>query len=107
MAAAEKELEPWRARLKAEIDAKGLNYVALSRAVGKHDAYVSRTLQKNSEPSVNTILTIIEAAGLDPAAIFMPRTPSDKAQKVLDAAAELDEDEARLVARLLDGAKSQ
>ncbi|SPJ30975.1 hypothetical protein TRM7615_04512 [Falsiruegeria mediterranea M17] len=102
MAAEEKALEPWRVRLKAEIDARGISYTKLSKDIGGHDAYVSRTLQGKTEPSMNTVLMIMEAAGIDPAAIFMPKTPSEKAQKVLDAAAELDDEEAQLVVRLLD-----
>lgn len=98
--------ERWRQRLRQALDIRGLDYGEISEAAGNNAEYVSKVLNGRFNPTVVRIMRICEAANIDMAYLFSEETDSVD-RSVLSKAAELTEDDAKLVSRLINSARSR
>lgn len=100
------DLEPWLIRLREVIDSSRIPYKKVSIGAECSPDYVSKVLNGKINPTVDRLLRVISYVGGDPAYVFSGRPVNDRTRRVLDAAAELTENEALLAARLIESARS-
>lgn len=99
------EVEPWRQRLREALDIRRLDYCEVSEAAGNNAEYVSKVLNGRFNPTVIRIMKICEVANIDMAYLFSEE-PDSIDRKVLSRAVDLTEDDAKLVNRLINSARS-
>lgn len=99
-------VELWRQRLRQALDIRGLDYDEVSEAAGNNPEYVSKVLNGRFNPTVARIIRICEVANIDMAYLFSDEPNADD-RSVLDKAADLSEDDAKLVNRLISSARAR
>ena len=99
-------IELWRQRLRQALDIRGLDYDEVSEAAGNNPEYVSKVLNGRFNPTVARIIRICEVANIDMAYLFSDEPNADD-RSVLDKAADLTEDDAKLVNRLISSARAR
>ncbi|UWQ93015.1 helix-turn-helix domain-containing protein [Rhodobacteraceae bacterium M382] len=97
--------ELWRKRLRQAIDDRGLGYKELSSSAGFNKEYVSKMLNGRINPTVDKILRICEVAGIEPSFLFLRDVGGQGIRETVKDAANLTEQDASLVARLIDSAR--
>ncbi|MFY0310045.1 helix-turn-helix domain-containing protein [Leisingera sp. D0M16] len=103
---ADSGIELWRQRLRQALDIRGLDYDEVSEAAGNNPEYVSKVLNGRFNPTVARIIRICEVANIDMAYLFSDEPDADD-RSVLDKAADLTEDDAKLVSRLISSARAR
>ncbi|MDE4175772.1 helix-turn-helix transcriptional regulator [Phaeobacter sp. PT47_59] len=96
----------WRKRLRQALDDRGLDYDEVSAAAGYNAEYVSKVLNGRFNPTVARVLRICEVAKIDMAYLFSG-DPSADERSILEKAADLPEEDAQLVTRLIDSARAR
>ncbi|KIC35751.1 helix-turn-helix domain-containing protein [Leisingera sp. ANG-M7] len=105
MAGDDGKLELWRQRLREALDIRRLDYGEVSEAAGNNVEYVSKVLNGRFNPTVIRIMRICEVANIDMAFLFTDE-PHSVDRSVLSRAVDLTEDDAKLVSRLINSARS-
>lgn len=100
------EIELWRQRLREALDIRNLDYSEVSEAAGSNAEYISKVLNGRFTPTVSRIMRICEAANIDMAYLFS-EDPNSFDRNVLNKAVDLTENDARLVSRLINSARSR
>lgn len=102
---AARKAEPWRLKLKEAIDERRWDYKHLSEKAGFNDAYISKMLNGRINPTVDKIMKICEVAEISMASIFAESEKEANVDKVATKTINLTDEEAVLVARLLESVK--
>lgn len=92
--------------MRQALDIRGLDYCEVSEAAGNNAEYVSKVLNGRFNPTVVRIMRICEVAGIDMAHLFSEE-PDFVDRGVLNKASDLLEDDAKLVSRLINSARTR
>ncbi|AHD01169.1 helix-turn-helix domain-containing protein [Leisingera methylohalidivorans] len=97
-------VEVWRKRLRQALDDRNLDYDKVSLESDSGAEYVSRVLSGRFNPTVGKLMKICEVANIDMAWLFSD-DPSSESRSVVEKAADLSENDAELVSRLIKSAR--
>lgn len=100
------DAEQWRVRLRQALDDRGLDYDEVSTAADCNPEYVSKMLAGRFNPTVARLMKICEAGNIDMAYLFSEE-PNSEDRDVIERTADLSEQDAKLVGRLIKSARSK
>lgn len=100
------DAEQWRKRLRQALDDRGLDYDEVSVAADCNAEYVSKMLAGRFNPTVARLMKICEAANIDMAYLFSEE-PSSEDRNVIEKTADLSDQDADLVNRLIKSARAK
>jgi transcriptional regulator with XRE-family HTH domain len=100
------DAEQWRKRLRQALDDRGLDYDEVSVAAECNAEYVSKMLAGRFNPTVARLMKICEASHIDMAYLFSEE-PGPGDRNIIDQTADLSEQDADLVNRLIQSARAK
>lgn len=90
----------WRARLRHALEDRGLKFNVVSDKAGLHSSYVSRAINGDANPSVDTLALICEAAGIKISYLFSEGN-NPEIDDLVTRLKDVSEEEGQRILRLL------